>query len=269
MANHNYLVPHDFSPVAAAASQHAISLARQTGAEVHLLHIIKSDSERGPAKAKLNDFIVKLGLKSNDPKVFANIESGSIFEDIGKMAKKLNATLIIMGTHGSKGMQKVFGSFAIKVVRSAECPFVIVQEKVPAEKIGKIVIPFSLASESLQIINFAADLAHVFNSEMHLVADTEKDPIMNRKIKNFIEAIKKQLSNKELKFSIQSLEGNGNFLSKIFNYSKKEKADMIAIAYHSDSILPQFDTFAQNIIMNELKIPVLIINSKQQGNFYY
>jgi len=269
MATHNYLVPHDFSPVAAAATHHAISLARQTGADVHLLHIIKSESERGSAKAKLNDFIGKMGLKPTDPKVHAAVEEGSIFEDIGKMAKKLNATLIIMGTHGSKGMQKLFGSFAIKVIRSAECPFVIVQDKVPAEKIGKIVIPFSLASESLQIINFAADLAHVFHSEMHLVADTEKDPIMNRKIKNFIEAIKKQLANKELQFSIKLLEGSGNFLAKIFDYGKKEKADMFAIAYHSDSILPQFDTFAQNIIMNDLKTPVLIINSKQQGNFYY
>ncbi|MFZ5552834.1 MAG: universal stress protein [Bacteroidota bacterium] len=269
MSAHIYLVPHDFSPVAAAATHHAIQLARQTKAEVHLLHIIKADNERGAAKAKLNDFIGKLALKSTDPKVVANIEKGSIFEDIGKMAAKMKATLIIMGTHGSKGMQKVFGSFAIKVIKSAECPFVIVQDKVPAEKIGKIVIPFSLASESLQIINFAADLAHVFDSEMHLVANAEKDALLNRKIHNFIEVIKKKLATKELEFTIKLLEGNDSFLTKIFNYGKTVKTDMFAIAYHSDSILPQFDTFAQNIITNELKIPVLIVNSKQQGNFYF
>jgi hypothetical protein len=34
-------------------------------------------------------------------------------------------------------------------------------------------------------------------------------------------------------------------------------------------MLPQFDPFAQTIITNEQKIPVLIINGKDAGNYFY
>jgi len=53
------------------------------------------------------------------------------------------------------------------------------------------------------------------------------------------------------------------------DFGKKMGADMCAIAYFSDSLLPQFDTFAQSMITNEQKVPVLIINAKESGNAYF
>jgi hypothetical protein len=44
---------------------------------------------------------------------------------------------------------------------------------------------------------------------------------------------------------------------------------MIALAYHSESLLPQFDSFAQSLITNEEKLPVMIIAAKPAGNLYF
>ena len=56
---------------------------------------------------------------------------------------------------------------------------------------------------------------------------------------------------------------------EIMNYSTKVEADLIGIAYHTDSILPQFDRIFQDLLMNEQKLPVLIINAKEVGNYFF
>ena len=59
------------------------------------------------------------------------IRKGNIFEDIGDVAKEIGARLIIMGTHGIKGIQKLVGSYALKVILHSEIPFIITQKKRP------------------------------------------------------------------------------------------------------------------------------------------
>jgi nucleotide-binding universal stress UspA family protein len=231
-----YLVPHDFTPVADIAVRHALQIARQTNGIVYLLHVTKADSEKAAANAKFAALIPKLGLSIGDPKVEPIVKTGSIFTDIGTVAKDKHCSLVIMGTHGAKGMQKVFGSFAIKVITSTDVPFVIVQDRTPTERIEKIVFPINLTRESLQVMNAAANLALDFNATIHLIAPKETDNAL---------------------------------VGKILDYGKKIGTDLYAIAYFSDSLLPQFDTFAQNMITNEQQMPCLIINSKETGSTYF
>jgi nucleotide-binding universal stress UspA family protein len=264
-----YIVTHDFTSVAEAAAKHAVELARQTKAKVMLLHIVKSDSEKAEALKKLEAEKAKLNLSATDPIVGVRVVAGSIFTDIAKVAKEENASFIMMGTHGAKGMQKVFGSFAIKVITSTDIPFIVVQDKVPADKIRTIVFPVDLTFESLQILNFAAMIAAEFDSEIHLVAVHETDRDLARKISNHIEVVKKQLNKKQVKFSIHLLEKSGNFQNMVINYAKEKNAEMIAMAYHSERLLPQFDPFAQTLITNDLKLPVMILNAKESGNLYF
>jgi len=44
---------------------------------------------------------------------------------------------------------------------------------------------------------------------------------------------------------------------------------MIAFAYHTESLLPQFDSFAPNLINNKEKLPVVVINSKLASALYF
>lgn len=262
------LVPHDFSVVGEAATRHAIQMARQIQADVYLLHVVKSDSEKAAAQKKFAEVVAKLNLEPNDIKVLTIAKSGSIFTDIAIVAESIKASLIIMGTHGTKGMQKVFGSFAIKVINSTFVPFIIVQDVVPHEKIKKIIFPIETSSESLQVMNIAANLAIEFGAEILLVAQKETDTSLAMKIKVHLEVVSKQLAKKGVKSGFQLIEKSKTFDEKLMKIAKADNSDMIAIAYHDDSFFGT-GSFAQNLITNDGKIPVLIIKAKESGNYYY
>ena len=73
----------------------------------------------------------------------------------------------------------------------------------------------------------------------------------------------------DVAYHSQVLKKENGFSSDITNYAEKNNANLIAFAYHSDSLLPQFDTFAQSIITNKISVPVLIVNSKEAGNYFF
>ena len=63
-------------------------------------------------------------------KVRTMVGHGSPADEIVLIAKKENADLITISTHGSTGIERlVFGSVAEKVVRLAECPVLTVRQK--------------------------------------------------------------------------------------------------------------------------------------------
>ena len=68
---------------------------------------------------EMSDVTTKLGVNDITHKVLM----GDVGEQIVDYATEIRADLIIMGTHGYKGLEKImFGSVADKVVRSALCP---------------------------------------------------------------------------------------------------------------------------------------------------
>jgi len=65
----------------------------------------------------MDDFLV--GNKNIEAKVLV----GDVGEEIIRHAEESGMDMIVMGTHGYKGLEKVmFGSVAEKVVRSSPCP---------------------------------------------------------------------------------------------------------------------------------------------------
>ncbi|HSL39710.1 MAG TPA: universal stress protein [Desulforhopalus sp.] len=68
---------------------------------------------------EMEEFCNSLGVKELQYKVLM----GDVGEQIVDYAAEVNADMIVMGTHGYKGIEKImFGSVADKVVRSAPCP---------------------------------------------------------------------------------------------------------------------------------------------------
>jgi nucleotide-binding universal stress UspA family protein len=51
------------------------------------------------------------------------VREGSIFTAISEVVEEFDATLVIMGTHGMKGMQKFTGSWALKSYSGQRCSF--------------------------------------------------------------------------------------------------------------------------------------------------
>ncbi len=269
MERRSILVPHDFTSVADKAVSYAINLAQSIGANVDLLHVVKDKKETSAATKKFQSIIEKIENKPAEVGVNFHIKSGSIYTDIAAQATELHSTLIIMGTHGPKGMQKVFGSFAIKVITSTHIPFLVVQDEFTGVDMSKIIVPIDESQESLQIEQVATGLAEILKSEIHVVSEKKVDS--NLKLKNAVHSglITKQLKAKSIPYVSAVLERKKGYANDIVNYTVSVGGNLIAFAYHSDRLLPQFDTFAQSLITNKKGVPVLVLNSKEAGNYFF
>ena len=77
------------------------------------------------AEKKMESFLAEnLG---NDKTCSSTVIKGDVAEEITDYAAKNDISMIVMGTHGYKGLEKVlFGSVAEKVVKTAPCPVLTV-----------------------------------------------------------------------------------------------------------------------------------------------
>ena len=270
MEKRSLLVPHDFTPTADNAVKYALNLATKMEANVDLLHVVKNDSGVSKAKAEFEKVIANTKDIPAGIELKTHVKSGSIFTDIASMATELHASLIIMGTHGSKGLQqKMFGSFALKVITSTHVPFLVIQDNVTGMDLSKIVVPLDETQESLQIEQVTTGLAEIFKSEVHVLTEKKVDSNLKLKVAVHSGLLSKQLKEAGITYQAKVLEKKKGFSSDIVNYALENQAHLIAFAYHSDSLLPQFDTFAQSLITNKKDVPVLVVNSKEAGNYFF
>ena len=267
MTNRNLLVPHDFTEAANIATDYAIDLAKKLNAEVNLIHVVKDSKGVASADRKLEDVVKNLNLSASDPKVNTIVRIGDIFSDISASGKELHSSIIIMGTHGAKGMQRVFGSFAIKIITSTHIPFIIVQKDYKKTDLEKIIVPIDVSKESLQVEQVVSAIAKKSGAEVRVIAENHSDSSLRIKVAVHFKVISEQFDAVGVNYQTESIKKLA--AKEIVSYTNTVNGDLIGIAYHTDSILPQFDRIFQDLITNESKIPVLIINSKEVGNYFF
>jgi nucleotide-binding universal stress UspA family protein len=141
------IVPWDFTQVAENALGHAAKIGRSVGGEICLLHIVDENikpRQEGEKKTLLRHIADEGNAKYNIA-VTAQVKKGSIFNSIAEFVNSHNAELVVMGTHGMKGMQKITGSWALKVIVKSKVPFIVIQDPPPdQERYHNIVFPIDL-----------------------------------------------------------------------------------------------------------------------------
>jgi nucleotide-binding universal stress UspA family protein len=259
---------HDFSPVGDVALNYALHLGRHIHTEIQVLHLVSTKEEVLKAQLKMNSLIDSISYPEGI-ELTKLVQVGSIFEDVGKIAKQEGAQLILMGTHGAKGMQKLLGSNAMKVVTSSEIPFLVVQKDTQLNEIKNILVPIDLTKESLQIVNIAGDMATIYGAVVHVIGEKHNDELLSQQMKNRILIVKNQYLERKIPCTVELLKDSGSYQKKIMKYANEKNIDLISIAYHSESLLPQFDTFAQSLITNEQQLPCMVLNSKLASALYF
>ncbi len=257
-----YLVPYDFSHVSESAARLAIDLAVANNGLVYLLHIVGKTSEKLDARANFKKVIASHN-ESERKLLTTKVIVGDLFEDMGKAGDLLKASLIVMGTHGAKGFQKVFGSNAVKMISNASSPFLITQGKKSVDKINTIVMPFSFSKESIQITTFAARMAKKFNAKIHLLACHDNDSWIEHKTQSNQLVVRKHLTDSGVEHEIVNIPSSRPYEEELLSYAAKVDADIIAAAYYKESVLPTPNSFIQGMIENELQIPLLTVNAEE------
>ncbi len=263
--NDLYIVPYDFTVVTEESFQYSLNLVQNGGGKILLVHIVKEENQTISAKLKLDKILAKLDTEQAAI-VNYKVVVGNIFDDLGKTAELLDGSLIVMGSHGATGLQKIFKSNALKVISHSSVPFVITQENQNKTKIENIVMPFSFAKESIQVTRFAASLAKKYDATIHLVGYRDKDEYLLRDMKINQAVVKKFLIQNDVKHDTKILDdskSSSSYQEDLMTYAQEIDADLIATAYFSTGIKELYNSFLQHMIANEQKIPVFVINAQE------
>ena len=252
------LVPTDFSKEAATATELAFDIAKKSGADLILLHIIEQGvatkssfnvegqvSTGGSGIDKL--FMIKLIEKSkkqlqkavSDPRLSAvrvdgQMRMGNPYHGMRTIIAEQKVDLVVMGTTGRTGVEgMIIGSNTEKIIRSSHCPVLTVQKKPASSDFKNIVFATSLSSHEEVFTKILKRTQQIYGSTIHIVrintpGDFQRDYIVKGYMEKF--AKKLQLKNYTLNIfnDLSVEEGTIRFADQI-------NADMIAMATHGRS----------------------------------
>jgi len=271
------LVPTDFSEQATNALNFGSELAKMSGAELILLHVIEhpagssfsASGEVHAADPTEHVFILKLiekiekdfeGIKSqsvfDDVNVSSLIKVGSPFNTVADLIKTDDIDLIVMGTKGATGLQEVLvGSNAEKVVRHANCPVITIKTKVDADAIKNIAFATNLSDGQESMIYNLMELQKILGATIHLVKintpnNFQRDKHTRAQMQGFVK--KYNLENYSLNIYNDAEEEDG-----IICFAEEKKVDMIAMATHGRTGIMHLlaGSIAEDIV-NHSKRPV-------------
>jgi len=258
------LVPTDFTSVAKVALDHAIRIAKIMDGEIILLHVIDKEEDSSNVSRDLQPTVDEVIANHNIPTV-GKVVTGNIFEDINKVAEYEGARLIIMGTHGRKGIQYLIGSYAMKIITGSTIPFLVVQERLIPEKYANIVFPIDFKSETKLKISLTASMARSFGAKIHIFGEYDEDPFLKKNIDNNIAYAKKFFDEHNIDYIVKLMDKSGDFVKQITRYAVSINADMLAVLnlnYRSISVF--LKNAEEELITNEAQIPVLMVNPSKE-----
>ena len=148
MTYRRILVPVDGSATSGAGLKQALALAKDQHAKVKLLHVVDEFHAFSTPDGGLNAGAILASLKRGGRELLdravrtasargvepesALVEnlSGRVADVVVQQAKRWHADLIVMGTHGRRGMNRaLLGSDAEMVVRQAPVPVLLVRSR--------------------------------------------------------------------------------------------------------------------------------------------
>jgi nucleotide-binding universal stress UspA family protein len=295
------LFPTDFSEFSNQAMETALAWARRFGADVHMLHVVTvhnydpfnpdmgfpevniAGSLQDAAERQMAEFADEAATVG--PTITREIRTGfSPWNEIVTSAADQEADLIIMATHGRKGLEKLFlGSTAEKVVEHTPCPVLLLrpleqEATVPPEEIRSIVFPtdFSEAAGDAAPISF--ELAKELGARLTMFHCVEQDvppPYYAAGITSIFElndevltVAREQMAKlmpdglaEELEHDFVIREGRS--AQQLIEFASESATDLIIMATHGYSGLEQAMLGSTtDRVMRNTPCPLLVVRSR-------
>lgn len=190
------LIATDFSPASERALNYALAIARTYDSHIYVVHAIRPDLYTlNPPEASVG--MVELVHQSAEQEMAGLlisgrlrevphqvvIEEGDVWEVLSQMAELHDANLIVLGTHGRTGFEKMFlGSMAERVFRLSKVPVLTVgpgaPKTAPVEvELKNIVYATDFSENSRRALPYALSLAEEHQASLtilHVVENTEE-----------------------------------------------------------------------------------------------
>ena len=266
----------DFSEISDHATQHALQIAKKTGAAVTFLHVIntpvdwvklpleheqyypETKAQIGKAKAGLSALGIefsKQGISTTETLVY-NVGA----ENIPKYINGKDYDLVIMGSHGASGFKEVaLGSNAQKVVRQTKVPTLIVKTPPPLGGFQRMVIASDFEPEHQSFYGDLFDIRAQLQTELDLLY--VNTPYKFKESEDIAEMLNGFC---ELGSEIKCGRHHVDALNEergVAYFMKQSHADVLAIATTGKSSLAQlFSPSVTEAVINHLEVPTLVFH---------
>lgn len=174
------LIPVDDSRCSEQAARCGLGLAKTFNASVLMLHVLEAlpeiyrdtswaESLMQQARDLLADW-EKKAQPEQIPMQTRVLQSQDIAQSIVQSAQETACDLIVMGTHGRKGLAHMFlGSVAERVTRLSDLPVMLIRDIKGTSDIKRIVVAIDGSMTSRKALQYADNLAQTMKAELHLL----------------------------------------------------------------------------------------------------
>jgi nucleotide-binding universal stress UspA family protein len=262
------LCPSDFSDFSERAFDYGLSLARHYNAELFLLHVVRPVIIGYPEYAipdSVNEFYGELREHAEEQlREFAKahaaggvqakvaVEEGVVTEWIIGFARENSIDMVVMGTHGRRGVQRLtLGSVTERVLRKAGCPVLAVRrpahdfvapgsEEDPVH-LRKILFCSDFSECSKRALNYALSLAAEYKSELsllhvleHLPSPQERDRENDRVLRRLEENVPEEAQGC---CKIKPVVRAGKPYEEIVKLAEQDQTDLVIVGVRGRNVL--------------------------------
>lgn len=247
------LVPTDFSKPAGIATDVAADIAKKSGAELTLLHVIEQvvgnslnvegqvTADAGWEEKLFNMKLIEKAKKqmaklSEDSKfegirVKTELRVGTPYHGMNTIITDKKVDLVVMGTSGRSDLeQMIIGSNTEKVVRTAGCPVLTVHNKPATKEFKQIVYATSMDKDEEVFSRIVRTTQKIYDSTIHLVrintpSNFQRDVLVKRYMQDFAKRL--QLKNYTINVFNEVSEEEG-----VIYFADSIDADLVAMSTH-------------------------------------
>jgi nucleotide-binding universal stress UspA family protein len=294
--------PVDFSEISRHAFDRALSVARSYKGEITMMHVLPTPvpahavpygpegpgafgfdfSDRAHISSELSRFL-GLDHASDVPVRQEIVEAVSVHKEILIHASRMSADLIVMGTHGRPGVDRLFlGSVAEKTLRTSPVPVLTVppgapEKAAPGMPFRSILCAVDFSRDSLRALSYAASLAQHAGGRLTIMHVVELmivgyDPRggsfdVEGLTKAAVALARTQLEEYAASVTgppgpIETVLGEGVPYKEILQEAGRRGADLIVVGVHGRSALDRlvFGSTADHLV-RRATCPILAVRS--------
>ncbi len=291
------LFPVDLSKTSAKMVPYVCLMAERFKAKIHLLFVVREFdylTEMYVSKDTIRNFYTNIiegcetslyEFQEKHFKQFSDTSSsvaiGDISEEITNYIKSKKIDLMILGTHGRKGLDKIlFGSIAERLLKTSTIPIFLVNpyrsKLSEVQKQFRILFPVDLSEISIQLVPFVELLAQKFQAEIHLITVVRPAGYFTaayqegHSLESFNDMVLGETEAKLIHFKNQNFDGfpdakahvvYGDIPEEIIDHIRDKKIDFLVMGTHGrkgiDKIL--FGSVAERMAKTS-PVPILLIN---------
>ncbi len=230
------VVPYDFSECATDALQVASKIARLSGAVIDVVHLYEQLTDFHTENMKVREEIENKLEKVPELPFLQGLELRKFMlrqmslTEMFKNERLAEADLIVMGSHGARGLKGLVGSNTQRVVRQATMPVLVIKHHVEDFELRDVVFASNFSAQDVEKFDAFQPLLDLFDVKIHLVK--VNTPKTFERSDDSHKAIAAFLERHELKKFTATIYNDLTIEEGILNFSRSIDADLIAMATH-------------------------------------